>query len=554
MTHQSLDAILKELADLPQYAVELEHKREALCRIDGKIIGTGKADFTQDNVLYALKHENVDFLLIDCPGIEGDEEKYETMVQKAITKAHLVFYVNGTGKTPETGTVERIRRYLRTGSRVCPLVNVRGNADAYEFDEDREMPFINTKQGRDAATVLEKTADKLVEALGKDSMMTGHCVQGLLAFASLAISPETGTTSIDSRCENEGLLSQQDKFRGFFQSPQKMREFSGIDAVASVLLGKMETFREDIVESNKRKFQGLIAEALKELKRQKDEYGQFMKKTTEYSRKCGADIEAALDTFCLKTKTGYCNKLDNFFNMLKDEAEEIVEDNASFFSADNDAIGYGLKKSGDRLKILLDKELEKMSTENRVALFDAIQQAEERMNEGIKRAEFQWQVSSGKPTVSYSLGSMDIDMGLKDIGGIVLGIGSWALAGTTLGSIIPGIGNAIGAVVGAVIGAIFETVKSIFSGGKKRRIQRIVSQELDGQRDNTLATLSGHLEKIKSGLHDEIVKPELKRIAEIREKLNQPSLIIQRMERLLTDIKDQLGKMPYGVISTTECH
>lgn len=65
--------------------------------------------------------------MIDVPGIEGDEGKYAHMVRQAVAKAHLVFYVNGTSKKPE-GNGGKIRAYLRRGTQVCPLVNVRSGA------------------------------------------------------------------------------------------------------------------------------------------------------------------------------------------------------------------------------------------------------------------------------------------------------------------------------------------------------------------------------------------------------------------------------------------
>ncbi len=42
---------------------------------DGAIIGDGRSDFTLETRSYTLKHNNQSFVLLDVPGIEGDEKK-----------------------------------------------------------------------------------------------------------------------------------------------------------------------------------------------------------------------------------------------------------------------------------------------------------------------------------------------------------------------------------------------------------------------------------------------------------------------------------------------
>ena len=135
-------------------------------RVDGLIIGTGEADFTKDNVSYSLTYKDKPFSLVDVPGIEGDEAKYQPMVERAVAKAHLVFYVNGTNKKPEKTTAEKIKRYLRRGAKVCPIVNVRGSADAYEFEEDRETLLTTHNQ-----SALAQTVDVLAETLGENALL-----------------------------------------------------------------------------------------------------------------------------------------------------------------------------------------------------------------------------------------------------------------------------------------------------------------------------------------------------------------------------------------------
>lgn len=66
--------------------------------VDGKIIGTGRSDYTQESTMYNLLVGNKNVILIDIPGIEGDESNYEQIISSSLDKAHIIFYVNGSGK------------------------------------------------------------------------------------------------------------------------------------------------------------------------------------------------------------------------------------------------------------------------------------------------------------------------------------------------------------------------------------------------------------------------------------------------------------------------
>jgi len=253
-------SVVEALADelIPAIAtasVDLETARRRAIRVDGRIIGTGEADFTKGNTFFTLKFQDKTFQLVDVPGIEGDEKRFASMVQEAVARAHLVFYVNGTNKKPEKATAEKVRSYLHRGTQVCPLINVRGNADAYEFEEDRDS--LEAHGGADSA--LEQTMGVLRASLGDQVLMTGHCVQGLLAFSALAIDRKTGSTTIHPSRDRD-LLIQQRNYIKHFRSPAAMLAFSRIESVAEVLRGKLDTFKEDIVEANKIKVRELLAE------------------------------------------------------------------------------------------------------------------------------------------------------------------------------------------------------------------------------------------------------------------------------------------------------
>ncbi len=70
---------------------------------DGAIIGDGRSDFTLETKSYTLKHNHQSFVLLDVPGIEGDEKKVKQQISNATKKAHAIFYVTKTPAPPQKG-------------------------------------------------------------------------------------------------------------------------------------------------------------------------------------------------------------------------------------------------------------------------------------------------------------------------------------------------------------------------------------------------------------------------------------------------------------------
>ncbi|GAA8572657.1 hypothetical protein KYTH32_09330 [Helicobacter pylori] len=58
---------------------------------DGAIIGDGRSDFTLKTESYTLKHNHQSFVLLDVPGIEGDEKKLNSKFLTLQKKPMLFF-------------------------------------------------------------------------------------------------------------------------------------------------------------------------------------------------------------------------------------------------------------------------------------------------------------------------------------------------------------------------------------------------------------------------------------------------------------------------------
>ena len=454
----------------------------------------------------------------------------------------MVFYVNGTNKKPEKATAQKIRNYLRLGTQVCPLVNVRGNADAYEFEEDRE----SLKNHGGSTTALQQTEEVLRAVLGGKVMQTGHCVQGLLAFSALAIDAQTGRTTIHSS-RSRDLVIQQRNYQKHFTSRKSMYEFSQIQSVAKVLHDKLSTFREDMIESNKTKVYELLVENLETLKNLYISHEAFVAKTKPEFDKCREAIKQAQERFEQLVVTGRKNLWEKLFNSLKEDADEIVEQNFGENKIISNKIERAFKNRQESLKNALQEQYEKYLAD----LQKDLQQAMRRLLEDVSRVEFEKLLSdSENMNINYKTPELGFGLEFGDYGWMALNIGSYAVAGFGIGSAFPVIGNLIGAIAGAVVGALVSFIKHIFTskGERIRKAQGQVQEKIDEAWSEARKALQEESKTLFSPVRKQVEEVVLARVQQLDESIKRPLKIIEQQMMLMKNTKDQLEKMPYGTI------
>ena len=422
-------------------------------RVDGQIIGTGEADFTKGNVEYRLKCNGKPFQLLDVPGIEGDEGKYSAFVREAVAKAHLVFYVNGTNKKPERHTADKIGEYLNLGARVCPIINLRGSADSYEFEEDR-VTLMNSR----AINALEQTVSVLEPVLGQDRLLDGVCVQGLLGFSSLAISGKDRESTIHPDRERDLGVQQRNYFK-YFSDSEEMFGFCQIGQVASVLERKQETYKEDIVESNKQKLIKLLANNVAVLEGERQRHLNFMDKVEPEFKKCRDALKSALEAYrriCLAERK---NILEKMFDDIALKANDIIDKDFG----DNSKIRREISEASTKLSKKARGDIQAVSETSSREYQDRLVSAISRLLEDISRVDLASSAAlNGGVDVKISLSdSLGDGLGIKDLGSAVFTVGSYAIAGAVAGAPFAGIGAPIGAAIGAAMGIVMELL-SIF--------------------------------------------------------------------------------------------
>lgn len=518
-------------------AVSFEDARQSAQRIDGTIIGTGEADFTKGNQAYVLKLEDKTFQILDVPGIEGDEQKYAEFMREAIAKSHLVIYVNGTNKKPETSTAKKIASYLRYGTQVLPIVNVRGSADSYEFPEDRAR--LEHKGPRDA---LKQTEAVLREVLRPDVLIPGACVQGLLAFSSLAFEPETGLSSI-SPIRAEDLGRQQRNYLKAFESALEMRDFSQIGRIEEVIRQRARTFHADIVQSNKRKTIDLLADNLVVLDALLEKHRQLMADQDPAFKACRFLLRQAQDSFERELESGRVHLINVWFDELCDSADRAI---ATDFG-DQDRVASAIRRSFDEgkashtvnFKIELEKLVNRLNRE--------ICEALGRLHSDIQRTSFQARVSTspdGTASMAYEYSAPDMEFGWSKA---ALNIGSYAAAGFSIGTFIPGVGNLVGAALGAIFGTLMSIIERMI--GKDRRIRKAQTQMrayIETLRVKAIEETRANSAEFLVSIVAEVEAVRDKEVESLHSQMMQPKAIIENQIARMREILKKLEKLPHG--------
>ncbi|MHA7844739.1 DUF1269 domain-containing protein [Serratia sp. D1N4] len=536
----------QSLSRIIQSVIKTEHLKNTAKRVDGLIIGTGESDFTKGNTHYTLHIDDKVFQLIDVPGIEGNESRYVHLVKEAIAQAHMVVYVNGTNKKPETATAEKIKSYLEYGTQVYPLVNVRGFSEAYEFEEDR----LDLAQQGGTGDALSQTIEVLTPILGPEVLLKGHCIQGLLSFSAMAYDDSTQSTTIHPSRDHNLAVSQQEFF-DVFPTRQEMRAFSQIDAVAQTIRYKVATFREDIVESNKGKVRETLGQYLQVLEEQLASHRSFLQGTEPGFEKCRVAFSNAIAEFKRRIMNNRRNRWNTFFNELAEASDTIVEDDFG----DSDAISQHIQREFKKRRISVEEEMLKDTEKAVDVLQQQMLQAVGRLLEDIKHVEFQQRVSFER-SGGIDFGSdmvLGYDLGLGDFGSMAFKIGSYAMTGGTIGSAFPVIGTAIGAIAGALVGVVMTVVGFFTSKSSKiRKAQGKVRDRLENAREKALEGVTDEACKLVAAIDKELQGSLLKKVNDMQNALQQPITIFEAQITRVTRLKNQLEKMPYGTIQTVQ--
>ena len=179
---------------------------------------------------------------------------------------------------------------------------------------------------------------------------------------------------------------------------------------------------------------------------------------------------------------------------------------------------------------------------------EAIEDARQRLIKDFEREQTKFEISLSSSSIELDDSFANaFKYNLKTFGGDLLRVGSLALSGAGIGSIIPGVGTAVGAVVGALVGVVLGVLSSIWNffaseatriNKAKEKLQRAIDEQIDEVSEN----IKSELKKLN---YEETINASYDQIYTQAEK---QKAALESVERLLGSITNDL-KINYKKIS-----
>ncbi|GAA6931547.1 hypothetical protein VN0372_02560 [Helicobacter pylori] len=282
---------------------------------DGAIIGDGRSDFTLETKSYTLKHNNQSFVLLDVPGIEGDEKKVKQQISNATKKAHAIFYVTKTPALPQKGeegkerTIEKIQKQLDSQTEVYTLYNKPINSPRALKDG------LIDENEKESLKILN---EKMKAILGKH--YEGHqIVSTQVAFYGLssALLPETD------------FYKNKQKFLEFFKVEELLLYKSHFKQLGEFIAGTLlENSRKKIMESNCNKALKVIEKLQKAIVTTIDrQIDPTIKELKDRQKETYSNLDHSRDKFVSKLKNSVFDAIDRFKSDLSEKMYAHINKN-----------------------------------------------------------------------------------------------------------------------------------------------------------------------------------------------------------------------------------
>ncbi len=282
---------------------------------DGAIIGDGRSDFTLEAKSYTLKHNNQSFVLLDVPGIEGDEKKVKQQISNATKKAHAIFYVTKTPASPQKGeegkegTIEKIQKQLDSQTEVWtifnkPINNPRAFKDGLIDESEKESLKILNKE--------------MKNILGKHYM--GYkAVSAQMAFYGLsqALIPESD------------FYKNKQKFLEVFKEEEWLLYKSRFQQLGEFITeALLKNSRAKIIESNCNKALKVVEQLQKAIEITIEKrIDPMIKEAQEHQQEARYNLDRSTEKFILNLTNSAFYEIDQFKSDLREKMYAHINKN-----------------------------------------------------------------------------------------------------------------------------------------------------------------------------------------------------------------------------------
>ncbi|MGL2665129.1 GTPase [Helicobacter pylori] len=282
---------------------------------DGATIGDGRSDFTLKTRSYSFQYNHQNFILLDVPGIEGDEKKVIQQISNATQKAHAIFYVTKKPNPPQKGeekkegTIEKIQRQLDSQTEVWtifnkPINNPRAFKDGLINENEKE-----------SLKILNK---KMKNILGEH--YKGYkAVSAQMAFYGLssALLPESD------------FYKNKQKFLDFFKAEEWLLYKSRFQQLGEFITETLlENSRNKIIESNCNKALKAIEKLQEAIKTTIEKrIDPMIKEAQEHQQEARYNLDRSTEKFILNLTNSAFYEIDQFKSDLREKMYAHINKN-----------------------------------------------------------------------------------------------------------------------------------------------------------------------------------------------------------------------------------
>ncbi|RVY25627.1 GTPase [Helicobacter pylori] len=483
---------------------------------DGAIIGDGRSDFTLKTQSYSFQYNHQNFILLDVPGIEGNEKKVIDQISNATQKAHAIFYVTKTPNSPQKGEenkegmIEKIQRQLDSQTEVWTIYNKPINSPRALKDK-----LINENE-QESLKILNK---EMKNILGKHYM--GHqIVSTQMAFYGLsqALIPETD------------FYEKKQKFLEIFKVEELLYQSHFKPLAEFITEELLENSRAKIIQSNCNKALKVVEQLQNTIKTTIEKrIDPMIKARQEYKEKVDDNLDRSTEKFISDLKNSALDEIDQF----KSDIGEIMY------------VHIERKIEDEKCKEIFDNELKQRETKLIEDIERCFKECEERFDGEIKEdiERFKERIKdflAMSERIGIDSGNFDfntdfnMDSGIDTMGLFV------SVGGLVLLLLTPVVGEfALIAGVGLALVGIGKAVWGFFDSDYKKSQQRKkVDEKLDEACEKIVQDVESRLESRKKDIWEKIEKLK----ANLRPVDNY-----KRMKRQLKEAHERLGYISHNI-------
>ena len=436
------------------------------------------------------------------PGIEGDEGKVKKEIWKAVSEAHIVFYVHSSSKEPEEGTIKKIKKYLRKNAEVYSILNLRGIFPPEVFKQQKEV----------ASRIKLRTDEKLKKILG-ESYQNSFLVHALFGFFGKA-------KSIPPH-----LNRQYNKAIKLYKSKERLLEVSNLEDLIKFL----ESFNKEYKEY---KIKILWGNFRKILRTQEEIISSLLRWKADFDKKI-KEMYQEIDKFKYK--------LEREKKLLEDNIKRIIDLEAStlrrylqdeiFKAIDNEYsqsyIRNAINKKTKQFQLNLEKKLKKEINDFKEKLLKDLETLRKKIGLIARKTEVDVDIQSILNKLEYTLEEI-----FKEVGDVIFSIAS------TIAAFL--IHPILGIIVG-IINIIRKIWDWFFSNPKKKKENAKIEarRKIEEAIGQVKEDINRHLKQV----YKEINKQFFQALKEIKYINNQFKSISRHLDPVIAELIKSNARM-----------